>query len=204
MKTKQSPEILKKELKAAGWRLYLNDAVFKTIPNRPVEAIQTFTLGRYVSDDELAKEYESRSLVPATPYDIAQYVLAFPDFQERYIGTHWKDENGEWCYLAFDRWGGERSVYCRRHTVDWGGRWWLAGVPAPSKPSGLSISEKTSDTQSFVLGDLVDRAEGEYSFPGTVVSVFKTTKGATRYVVEMEGYGLLHIFGPKSIKRREV
>lgn len=47
--------------------------------------------------------------------------------------------------------------------------------------------------EKFKVGDRVDKKEG-YHFPGTVVSVFVTTTGKTRLVVEMDNYGLLHIF----------
>lgn len=43
------------------------------------------------------------------------------------------------------------------------------------------------------IGDHVQKTSG-YRFPGTIVAVFETLKGETRYVVEMDGYGLLHIF----------
>lgn len=45
----------------------------------------------------------------------------------------------------------------------------------------------------FKIGDKVIKVKG-YKFPGTIVSVFKTTAGLTRVVVEMDEYGLLHIF----------
>lgn len=54
---------------------------------------------------------------------------------------------------------------------------------------------------SFMIGDKVEKATG-YSFPGVVVAVFATTRGATRLVVEMEGFGLLHIFSPENLKIR--
>jgi hypothetical protein len=57
-------------------------------------------------------------------------------------------------------------------------------------------------TQSkFHLGDLVDKHRG-YTFPGTVVSVFYTTKGDLRYVVELSGYGLMHIFNEDQLVAR--
>ena len=45
----------------------------------------------------------------------------------------------------------------------------------------------------FKEGDKAYKPKG-YSFPCTVVSVFKTTKGDVRIVAEMEEHGLLHIF----------
>lgn len=48
------------------------------------------------------------------------------------------------------------------------------------------------------VGDKVNKKTG-YRFPGTIVAVFDTTKGETRVVVEMDGYGLLHIFSPENL-----
>lgn len=68
--------------------------------------------------------------------------------------------------------------------------------------NGLGINKK--------VGDKVKKPKG-YEFFGTVVSVFKTTKGETRIVAEMEDNGSLHIFNekqleiltPEEIKQRE-
>ena len=49
---------------------------------------------------------------------------------------------------------------------------------------------------TFRVGDNVVKLTG-YKFPGTVVAVFMTTQGETRYVVEATGdeyRGMLHIF----------
>lgn len=53
----------------------------------------------------------------------------------------------------------------------------------------------------FKVGDKVDKAKG-YSFPGTVVSVFENTKGGVRLVVEMDTFGLLHIFSEENLVPR--
>ena len=45
----------------------------------------------------------------------------------------------------------------------------------------------------FKIGDKVRKKQG-YEFPGTVVSIFKTTTGKDRLVVEMDQYHMLHIF----------
>ena len=50
----------------------------------------------------------------------------------------------------------------------------------------------------FKIGDKVNKRMG-YNFPGTVVSVFENLKGETRIVVEMDEYGLLHIFSPEQL-----
>ena len=46
---------------------------------------------------------------------------------------------------------------------------------------------------NYQVGDKVHKISG-YSFPGTVVSVFKTTAGEDRLVVELDNHRLLHIF----------
>jgi len=54
----------------------------------------------------------------------------------------------------------------------------------------------------FKVGDKVDKIVG-YHFPGTVVSVFKTTTGKIRLVVEMDNYGLLHIFNEDGLVKTD-
>jgi hypothetical protein len=54
----------------------------------------------------------------------------------------------------------------------------------------------------FIIGDRVFKPKG-YEFPGTVVSVFETLKGNIRLVVEMDGYGLLHIFNEDQLEKQE-
>lgn len=51
----------------------------------------------------------------------------------------------------------------------------------------------------FNVGDRVTKHSG-YAFPGTVVSAFWTTDIKDRYVVEMDGYGLLHIFNSEQLR----
>jgi len=46
---------------------------------------------------------------------------------------------------------------------------------------------------TLFIGDKVNKSKG-YKFPGTVVSVFTTTTGELRFVVEMDEFHLLHIF----------
>lgn len=54
---------------------------------------------------------------------------------------------------------------------------------------------------TFAVGDKVDRASGSYSFPGTVVSVFKNSDGVEYATVEMDTYKLLHIFRTSALKK---
>ena len=52
----------------------------------------------------------------------------------------------------------------------------------------------------FKVGDRAHKPKG-YKFPCTIVSVFETTKGETRIVAEMEGYGMLHIFNEEQLEK---
>lgn len=56
---------------------------------------------------------------------------------------------------------------------------------------------------TFCVGDAVEKVRG-YEFPGWVRAVFLTRAGETRYVVEHAlSPGLLHIFAPEQLKRRQ-
>lgn len=52
----------------------------------------------------------------------------------------------------------------------------------------------------FKIGDKAFKPKG-YSFPCTIVSVFKTQKDEVRVVAEMDGYGLLHIFNEDQLEK---
>jgi len=52
----------------------------------------------------------------------------------------------------------------------------------------------------FKEGDQIYKPKG-YKFPGTIVSVFKNTKGGTRLVAEMEDVGILHIFNEGQLEK---
>ncbi|WP_210482693.1 hypothetical protein [Microvirga antarctica] len=60
----------------------------------------------------------------------------------------------------------------------------------------------------FKLGDHVEKHSGEARYTGQIVSVYQTTKGGTRYVVEVEpqGFqmictaGMLRLRAPKGHK----
>ena len=118
-------------LEATGRKLYVDDGMVKAMPKGEGEDSETvfFKLGRWVSDDDLEKEFELRGLVPQDPYSLAKVNQDDPTFaDEKPNGTHWKDKNGNWCFAAFYRWyGGERSVSVYRSNDDWSDGWWFAG-----------------------------------------------------------------------------
>lgn len=82
-----------------------------------------------ISDDDLEKEFELRGLKPADPYSLAKVNQDDPTFaDERPNGTHFKDGSGNWCFAAFGRRFGERSVRVNRSDVGWSDIWWFAGI----------------------------------------------------------------------------
>lgn len=121
-----------KALKATGRRQYVTDSVVKAMPRgATAEAdVYFFKLGRYVSDDDLEKEYALCGLRPTDPYLLAAINEADPAFADDHPnGTHWKDKDGKWCYAAFYRWhGDERGVGVGRYDGDWRDNWFFAGV----------------------------------------------------------------------------
>lgn len=87
-----------------------------------------FKLGKYVSDDDLAKEYEARGLT-SDPYAQAAVNEADRAFADEHLnGTHWKNGQGKWCRAYFSQGGDERYVRVYRGDFDWRDYWWFAGV----------------------------------------------------------------------------
>lgn len=114
-----------------GRKQYVDSRVVGPMPRGYGEEVDVhfFKFDRFVSDDELDKEYELRGLKAADPYSLAAVNTDDPAFADEHPnGTHWKDADGNWCFAAFSRWGGERHVNVSRRGNDWGVRWWFAGV----------------------------------------------------------------------------
>lgn len=117
-------------INATGRNKYLTDDVVASMPqgNGNEADVFFFKLGRDISDADLEKEYEMRGLKPADPYALAAANEADPAFADDHPNcTHWKDENGNWCYSAFGRWDGKRNVGVDRDDYDWRDYWWFAG-----------------------------------------------------------------------------
>lgn len=85
---------------------------------------------RFISDDDLNKEYELRGLKPADPISVAAVNEEDPTFaDEKPHSTHWRDAQGNWCYAAFLRSNGNREVFVFHHVVlDRDDSWWFAGL----------------------------------------------------------------------------
>lgn len=118
-------------IEATGRNLYLDDSVIAKMPRGEGEEVDVcfFKVGRHLSDAELEKEYELRGLIPADPYSQAAVNEADPAFADDHPnGTHWKYDDGKWCYAAFYRWIDGRLVFIYRHGHDWLDHWWFAGL----------------------------------------------------------------------------
>lgn len=110
---------------------YLNDEVVATMLQGTGDSadVHFFKLDRYISDNDLEKEYALRGLKPADPYALAAVNEADQAFADEHPNcTHWKDVDGNWCYAAFGRWGDGRFVRVFRDDFEWSDDWWFAGV----------------------------------------------------------------------------
>jgi hypothetical protein len=118
-------------LKVTGRKVYANNTVVENMPKAERDEIEIilFKVGYPIMDNDLEKEYELLDLNPVDPYSLAAMNAADPTFADEHPnGTHWKDIKNKWCFAAFGKWNGVRSVtvYCDEY--HWGKEWWLAGV----------------------------------------------------------------------------
>lgn len=76
------------------------------------------------------------------------------------------------------------------------------GRETEDKPKELIVKDKieVEDTSLLKVGAAVEKVGGDYTFVGTIVSVFKKLSNATRFVVE-DDRGVLHVYSEKNLKR---
>lgn len=118
-------------LDTTGRRQYTDPDVVASMPKGEGDEVDVvfFNLDRYVTEDELEKEYELRGLKSADPYSLAAVNRDDPTFADTNPnGTHWKGADGKWCSAAFGQWDVERRVGVDRRGDVWSGLWWFAGV----------------------------------------------------------------------------
>lgn len=123
-------------IEATGRKQYTDRRVVDNMPKGEGDEVEVVFFkpdlsqrNGFISDDDLEKEFELRGLKPADPISVAavnEVDLAFAD--EKPHGTHWKDDNGKWCFAAFGRWDVERGVGVNRFGLGWFGYWWFAGL----------------------------------------------------------------------------
>lgn len=118
---------------------YVDGKVVKAMPKGEGEEVDVtffkpkpweYTRPGYMSDADLEKALARRTLKASDPYSVDAVNEDDPAFADDHPhGTHWQDENGNWCFAAFDRWRDDRRyVFVDRHDHDWDGLWWFAGL----------------------------------------------------------------------------
>lgn len=123
---------------ATGLMKYINDSVVASMPLGEGEEVdvhffkpeaEEYTKPGWMSDDDLAKAFERRGLTPDTRAQLAVNEEDTQFADDHPNATHWKDENGWWCFATCHRWDSERGVdVYRGDGSGWVGRWWFAGV----------------------------------------------------------------------------
>ncbi|OHA80880.1 MAG: hypothetical protein A2675_02195 [Candidatus Yonathbacteria bacterium RIFCSPHIGHO2_01_FULL_51_10] len=117
-------------LDATGRKQYTDRKVVDSMPRGEGEEVDVYLFKESctISNDDLAKKYESLGLKPDL-YAEAAINEADPAFADDHPnGSQWKDGDGKWCFAAFRRWDGERLVYVDRSGHVWRDDWWFAGV----------------------------------------------------------------------------
>lgn len=124
-------------LKATGRKLYVTDSVAAAMPRGTDVRVKLvyFKPGPeaykngLLSCAALAEEYKKNSLKPDPQAQIEDNA-ANPEFADEHPNAcQWKDEDGNFCYVAFNRWNDERFVSVNRNDNDWNDNWVFAGVP---------------------------------------------------------------------------
>lgn len=134
---------IQKALEKTGRKLYIDVEILKSAPiYTKAGEVEFFKLNKYISNNDLEKEYGSRGLIPADIVSLCKVSQDTLD-EKKYVGTHWKDSNGRWCYAAFFRWFDGREVVVNRGGDGWHGRWWFAGLrklsTQSSEPKNSSV-----------------------------------------------------------------
>ena len=83
----------------------------------------------WISDDEVERQFDLRGLKPDWEAQ-AEANRADPAFADKHPnGTHFKDPDGNWCFVTFSGWIGGRDVDVdRNNSRGWDDRWWFGGV----------------------------------------------------------------------------
>jgi hypothetical protein len=120
-----------KEAFAATGRVLLDirtDA-FITIPCREGDFTATFVnICGHPAPDQLERELAKLGWqLIADPIGLATFNEEEHSFADEYPNaTQWKDANGKYCYVIFDRMHGQRTVSVSSHSDDfWSGIWWF-------------------------------------------------------------------------------
>ena len=122
-------------LDATGRRQYTDDEVVKSMPVGGSDEVDVVffkpepweTRSGFMSDDDLEKACARRNLM-SDPCAVAAANEDDPTFADNHPNAaHWRDAEGKWCFVAFDRWGVGRRVRVRRDGGGWHGDWLFSG-----------------------------------------------------------------------------
>ncbi len=107
----------------------LSDSALATMPRGQGEVVDLYYMKRegFTSDNKWEQYLKELRLAP-DPYAQAADNEANPCFADEHPnGTHWKNSEGEWYLVSFNRWHGERGVLVRRSDLDWLDDLWFGG-----------------------------------------------------------------------------
>lgn len=123
-------------LRATGFSQAVNsDVVAKMPKGEKLTGINEFVFcncGYCMSNHRLSEKFTKNNWV-ISPFIQIKINELFPELADKYPnGTSWRDSNGEWFYIAFNRWVDGRSVRVGRSDYDWSVGWWFGGLPQVS------------------------------------------------------------------------
>lgn len=126
---------------------WIDKEVLETAPQGgSIEDIEFFHLGECASNEKLEQEYAKRNLIPANIDVLMEYNKEHRDKLDEmdFVGTQWKDAEGNWCYASFRCWVDDREVSVSRYGHDWDDDWWFAGLRKSSAINPSTLSDPLS------------------------------------------------------------
>jgi hypothetical protein len=125
----QNPQ---KVIDATGRKHHDYKGILMTMPHGKGEEVEVvfFKLCRYMTDDDLKKEYARRGLKP-DPYAVAAVNETDKSFAKHYPNVaHWCWKRRLWCCLAFYDTADEQRVSIDTGYQGFTGEWWAGGTAA--------------------------------------------------------------------------
>jgi len=123
-------------LDATGCKQYINRKVLDSMPKGEGDEVEVVFFkpdlsknNGYISDDDLQTEFELRGLKPSDPISLAKVNEDYTFAYQNPNGTHWKNVENKWCFIAFHCWGHGRDVVVNQSIDAWAGNWLFAGFP---------------------------------------------------------------------------
>lgn len=90
--------------------------------------VTLFTIGEWMTEQELDEKYKALNLVAIDAYTLAILNETDPRLCEKYPnGTHWKDQDGNWCFGKCTSVAGKQSLRIGYGGIGWCKNLWFAG-----------------------------------------------------------------------------